>query len=214
MKSSYEVINIPKTQSPIAQSDTIKVRWDFSLFLDEGTRDLIMKKYSYPFLFAATIIFLSLVFLFVLWERSIYRTTFLNQETSRYTILAAMAASFPVALLLVWRGVVKNGRLFSYLKLYAGLSVLMVMFSVPFVITLTYILPGMHSSYTALYEYAYRSRSSCSGAHVDDPDLGKNIRICYPEGNYKFNNEIYVEKRSNMLGAVVTYAATFPHSSH
>lgn len=173
-----------------------------------------MKKYSYPFLFTATIVFLFLVFLFVLWERNIYRITFLNQEISRYVILTAMGVSFPVALLLGRKGIVKNGRLSSYLKLYAGISVLMVMLSVPFVITLTYLLPGKHSSYTALYEYAYRSRSSCSGAHVDDPDLGKNIRICYPEGNYKLNNEIYVEKRSNMMGAVVTYAATLPQGSH
>ncbi len=51
---------------------------------------------------------------------------------------------------------------------------------------------------------------SCSGADVDDPDLGTNIRICYPEGNYEYNNTIYVEKRSNLLGAVVTYARTTP----
>ncbi|HGE7219509.1 TPA: hypothetical protein ACQJLZ_003064, partial [Citrobacter freundii] len=50
----------------------------------------------------------------------------------------------------------------------------------------------------------------CSGADVDDPDLGTSIRICYPEGNYEYNNTIYVEKRSNLLGAVVTYARTTP----
>ncbi|WP_225391466.1 hypothetical protein, partial [Escherichia coli] len=47
---------------------------------------------------------------------------------------------------------------------------------------------------------------SCSGAFVDDPDLQKTIFICYPYGDYQDGNVIYVKKRVNALGAVVTYA--------
>lgn len=43
---------------------------------------------------------------------------------------------------------------------------------------------------------------------MDDPDLHENIRICYPYGNYEYDNIIYVEKKINTLGAVVTYAQT------
>ncbi|MFA8040887.1 hypothetical protein ACEOA1_10960, partial [Escherichia coli] len=52
------------------------------------------------------------------------------------------------------------------------------------------------------------SSRSCSGAFVDDPDLHKNILICYPYGNYEYDNIIYVEKKTNALGVVVTYAQT------
>ncbi|VCY64871.1 hypothetical protein BANRA_01174 [Escherichia coli] len=41
---------------------------------------------------------------------------------------------------------------------------------------------------------------------MDDPELHENIRICYPYGNYEYDNIIYVEKKINILGAVVTYA--------
>lgn len=86
----------------------------------------------------------------------------------------------------------------------------MVLFSVITVMAITWFIPGVPSSYTAPYTYSTGSSKSCSGADVDDPDLGTNIRICYPEGNYEYNNTIYVEKRSNLLGAVVTYARTTP----
>ena len=69
-------------------------------------------------------------------------------------------------------------------------------------------LPGETSSYVAPYRYTSGSSKSCSGAEVDDPDLHENIRICYPYGNYEYDNIIYVEKKINILGAVVTYAQT------
>ncbi len=40
------------------------------------------------------------------------------------------------------------------------------------------------------------------------PISHENIRICYPYGNYEYDNIIYVEKKINILGAVVTYAQT------
>lgn len=172
-----------------------------------------MKTYSYTFLFTVTIAFLALVFVFVLWDKDIYSNTFLNDATWQYLIYTTMAVSFPASLLLIRKGAVKNGKLFGYLKIYAGISLLIVIFTLPCVITLTYFLPGKYSSYEALYEYASRSRKSCSGAYVDDPDLGRNIKICRPEGDYEYNDEIYVEKRSNILGAVVTHAVTFPRNS-
>lgn len=172
-----------------------------------------MKTYSYPFLFTVTIAFLALVFVFVLWDKDINSKTFLSDTTVRYLIYTTMTISFPASLLLICKGAVKNGKLFGYLKIYAGISLMIVIFILPGIITLTYFLPGKYSSYETQYEYASRSRKSCSGAHVDDPDLGRNIRICRPEGDYEYNDEIYVEKRSNILGAVVTHAVTFSHNS-
>ena len=67
-------------------------------------------------------------------------------------------------------------------------------------------LPGEDSFYSAPYEYSRGSSKSCSGAFVDDPDLQKTIFICYPYGDYQDGNVIYVKKRVNALGAVVTYA--------
>lgn len=167
-----------------------------------------MKKYSYPYLISVIVLFLSVIFLFFWWRATIYRVTFLNPITSRYVILASMAVSFFISVFLVSKGIVKDGKLSAYLKLFGGISIVMVILSVIPVMTITYLLPGTRSSYTAPYEYASGSSRSCSGADVDDPDLETNIRICYPDGNYKYGNMIYVEKRSNLLGAVVTSATT------
>lgn len=119
-----------------------------------------------------------------------------------------MAVSFFIAVLLVRKGMVKDGRFSAYLKLFGGISVVMVIFSIIPIMTITYFLPGVPSSYAAPYEYTSGSSKSCSGANVNDPDLGTRIRICYPDGNYEYNNIIYVEKRNNQLGTVVTYATT------
>ncbi|WP_368536938.1 hypothetical protein [Enterobacter hormaechei] len=172
-----------------------------------------MKKDSYPYLISVTVFFLGAVFLLIWWKVTIYRETFLNPVTSRYVILGSLAVSFFISIFMVSKGVVKDGKISAYLKLFCGVSILMVMFSVVAVMTITYFLPGVYSSYTASYTYASGSSKSCSGADVDDPELETNIRICYPDGNYEYNDDVYVEKRSNILGAVVTHAVTFSHNS-
>lgn len=167
-----------------------------------------MKKDSYPYLISVTVFFLGAVFLLIWWKVTIYRETFLNPVTSRYVILGSLAVSLFISIFAVSKGVVKDGKISAYLKLYGGISILMVMFSVVAVMTITYFLPGVYSSYTAPYTYASGSSKSCSGANVDDPDLKTNIKICYPDGDYEYGNTINVEKRSNLLGAVVIYAIT------
>ncbi|HDX8952781.1 TPA: hypothetical protein RQO14_000783 [Klebsiella michiganensis] len=172
-----------------------------------------MTKHSYPNLISVTVAALTAIFLFVWWRVTIYRVTFLNTTTSLNMILSSVAVSFFLSVLLVSNGGVKDGKVSSYLKLYSGITMVMAMLSIIPVMTIAYLLPGPRSSYTAPYEYASGRSNSCSGADVEDPDLKKNIRICYPDGGYSYGNIIYVEKRSNFLGAVVTYAAAiFPDS--
>ncbi len=167
-----------------------------------------MKEYSYHYLMSITVLCLTVIFLLVWWNATIYRATFLNPLTSRYVIIASIAVSCFISVYLVSKGIVKNRRLNTYMKLFGGVSILMIMLSVIPVMTITYILPGTHSSYAAPYRYTPGSSKSCSGANVDDPDLETRIKICYPYGNYKYDNIIYVEKRSNSLGMVLTYAET------
>ena len=169
-----------------------------------------MRKYSYPYLFIVTVSSLGAIFLFYWWKVTIYRATFLYPLTSKYLMLISLAVSLLITLFLVGNGIMKKSPFQTYLKLFGGISIAMVLFSVIMVMAITWFIPGVPSSYTATYVYATGSSKSCSGADVDDPDLGTNIRICYPEGNYEYNNTIYVEKRSNLLGAVVTYARTTP----
>lgn len=169
-----------------------------------------MKKYSYPFLFAATISFLIVVFLFIVWKREIYQITFLRVSTNRCMIVSAMVLSLFISLYFINKGAVKSNKYIDYLKFYGGACVsLLFIFLIP-IITITYLVPGQTSSYTIHYSYASGSYKSCSGADVDDPDLGTNIRICYPGGNYESDRVIFVQKRSNALGAVVLHATTSP----
>ncbi|AJZ88886.1 hypothetical protein RI049_15640 [Cedecea neteri] len=167
-----------------------------------------MKKYSYPYLMSVTVLCLTVIFLLVWWHVSICRATFLNSLAYRYAIIASVTVSFFITVFLVSKGMVKSGGLNVYMKIFGGMSILLLMLSFFPVVTITYILPGTYSSYSAPYKYTSGSSKNCSGAYVDDPDLDTNIRICYPYGNYKYGNIIYIEKRSNSLGMVVTYAET------
>ncbi|EJF2866661.1 hypothetical protein M8E74_002447 [Escherichia coli] len=170
-----------------------------------------MKKDSYPYLICMTVSVLGIIFLFYWWRADIYRITYLNSRISNYYILCSMGMSFFFSLFLVKRGVVKQSGwkgLSEYLKVYAGSCILTGIFLIILLMMVTYFLPGVTSSYVAPYEYTSGSSRSCSGAFVDDPELHKNILICYPYGNYEYDNIIYVEKKTNALGVVVTYAQT------
>lgn len=172
---------------------------------------LNMKKDSYPYLICMTVSGLIFIFLFFWWRADIYRVTFLNQSISHYYILFSMGIAFLLSLFWVKKGIVKQRgwkSLSAYLKVYAGMCIFAGFFLIIPLTTLTYFLPGETSSYVAPYRYTSGSSKSCSGAEVDDPDLHENIRICYPYGNYEYDNIIYVEKKINILGAVVTYAQT------
>lgn len=173
-------------------------------------RTLAMKKYSYPYLFSVTILFLGFVFGMMLWHGEIYRQTFLNRTSVRYMLVTALALALLISLLIIRRGVFNSSKFVDYIKLYAAISIVTALVAIMLLITATYYLPGKTSSYTTTYSYAYGSRSSCAGAEVNDADLGISIRVCHPVGNYEFNNRIYIEKRTNALGMVVTYAITFP----
>ncbi|HGW2849232.1 TPA: hypothetical protein ACNPWR_004991 [Escherichia coli] len=170
-----------------------------------------MKKDSYPYLICMTVSGLIFIFLFFWWWADIYRVTFLNQSISHYYILFSMGIAFLLSLFWVKKGIVKQRgwkSLSAYLKVYAGMCIFAGFFLIIPLTTLTYFLPGETSSYVAPYRYTSGSSKSCSGAEVDDPELHENIRICYPYGNYEYDNIIYVEKKINILGAVVTYAQT------
>lgn len=172
---------------------------------------LNMKKDSYPYLICMTVSGLIFIFLFFWWRADIYRVTFLNQSISHYYILFSMGIAFLLSLFWVKKGIVKQRgwkSLSAYLKVYAGMCIFAGFFLIIPLTTLIYFLPGETSSYVAPYRYTSGSSKSCSGAEVDDPELHENIRICYPYGNYEYDNIIYVEKKINILGAVVTYAQT------
>lgn len=169
-----------------------------------------MRKDSYPFLITVIVSLLLLIYGATVWRVEIYRATFLNHLTVRYMIYASLLLSTFLSLLLIWRGAAKEGRYFEYLKIYAGAFVLLMFFFGTLLITITYMLPGEVTSYSSPYKYASGSSRSCSGADVDDKDLKENIRICYPLGNYEYDEKIFVRKRTNSLGIVVLFAMTTP----
>ena len=76
--------------------------------------------------------------------------------------------------------------------------------------TLTWLLPGVESTYTAPYRYSSGGSRSCSGASVYDRDLDEEIRICEPSGNLYSGRTLRVIKRTNALGMVVIDATTLP----
>lgn len=153
---------------------------------------------------------LAIIFFSVLWNVEVRRVTFLYSRTIKNSVLWGLVISIPVCCFLIRKGREKIKKPVDYIKLYIAASVLSVIVALIAATTMTYYIPGIYSSYTKHYRYSERTgKGGCSGARVKDPELGE-IKICYPAGNYPSDSYIYVEKRSNALGSVVTYASTLP----
>lgn len=168
-----------------------------------------VKNYSYPYLTFVTLSVLGGIFLFIWWRNDVYRITYLYSFTTNCLVSVSVVLSVFVSLCLLKKNLVDRSKftgVTSYLKFFSGMCLLTWMILFTLLVTLIYFLPGEDSFYSAPYEYSRGSSKSCSGAFVDDPDLQKTIFICYPYGDYQDGNVIYVKKRVNALGAVVTYA--------
>ncbi|HHG8773756.1 TPA: hypothetical protein ACPYU1_003164 [Raoultella planticola] len=175
-----------------------------------------MKKYAYPWLISVTVSALLVIFLAVTWRVEIDRETFLKQGVVHDMLFIALALALLITALFVWfiirRGAAGNT---SPRQLFSATGGSFVMaFALTMLIqhviltTLTWLLPGEVSTYTAPYRYASGGSRSCSGAYVEDVGLQKEIRICYPFGNYPDDKRITVTKRSNALGIVILDAHT------
>ncbi|MFG1173941.1 hypothetical protein AAFN90_10150 [Erwiniaceae bacterium CAU 1747] len=169
-----------------------------------------MKQYSFFYLFTITITFLLIVFGFIVWRSEIYTVTFLNDETSKNFTLIMLGLSVGFTLYAIHTGIIRSEKRIDYLKLLFGAFVVLMTLTVIPLITLTYYLSGETSAYAASYTYSPGGHKSCAGAEVDDPDLGRNIKICAPEGHYSSDKVIFVSKKTNVLGAVILFAITTP----
>lgn len=169
-----------------------------------------MKKYSYPYLFTLAIAFLATLFGFIVWRNAIYRTTFLAPAPFRYVFIAALVTAVFVCFALRKRFAANISKRVDYLKAYSGIVIVMILIFLALLTTVTWLLPGVESSYIAPYRYSAGGSKNCSGARVYDRDLNEEIRICEPFGNPRYDRTIQVIKRTNALGMVVIDAATRP----
>lgn len=169
-----------------------------------------MKHYSYLYLFTISIAVLLVIFGFIVWSSGIYTETFLNDATRKNFILIALGLSIGLSLYAFHRGIIKSEKRIDYIKFFMGSFIALTVVAVIPLMTLAYYLPGKTSAYAASYTYSPSGHRSCAGAKVDDPDLGRNIKICHPEGNYQFDRDIFVSKKTNALGSVILFALTTP----
>lgn len=169
-----------------------------------------MKNYSYLYLFTISIAVMLVIFGFIIWHSGIYAETFLNDATSKNFILVTLGLSICLSLYAFQRGVIKTGKRIDYLKFFMGTFIVLMAVAVIPLMTVAYYLPGKTSAYAAGYTYSPRGHKSCAGANVDDPDLGRNIKICNPEGNFQFDKDIFISKKTNALGTVILFAMTAP----
>lgn len=168
-----------------------------------------MKIPSYPHLLLTTTAVLACMFAIVTWHYEIDQTTYLT----RPTIYALLDSSLFLGLcLLVCIKKLGKGRqmqgIKDNIKLYAGSVLIIALPGYMLVSTVVWLLPGTLSTYTAAYKFSASTRHGCSGAHIEDPDLKRRIKVCEPSGNYFSGGTLNVTKRSNALGMTVMYAAT------
>ncbi|SFE00918.1 hypothetical protein SAMN05216563_102513 [Phytobacter palmae] len=169
-----------------------------------------MKKYSYPYLFTVTIAAVAAIFGFFVWRNLVYRTTFLSHTTCRYMVMASLATTVLACFALRKRFAANISTRTEYLKAWCGMALGMALIFSALFTTLTWLLPGVESSYIAPYHYSSGSSRSCSGAQVYDRDLDEEIRVCGPSGNLYSARTLRVIKRTNALGMVVIDATTLP----
>lgn len=169
-----------------------------------------MKKDSYAFLIPLIVGGLALIFGFVVWSIKIYRVTFLTVLGEQVLAVGALLLPLVVMAMFIVKRAFKGKTVVDVVKIYLGL----IIFSLPVVIfvivTAAWLLGGEYSAWSQPYRYESGSRKSCSGAKVYEQELKREIRICYPQGNYFIDSTLYVEKRSNSLGMVVLWAITRP----
>ncbi|MVT81101.1 hypothetical protein [Pantoea agglomerans] len=150
---------------------------------------------------------LGCLFTFFVWRNEIDRNTFLTQPV----LDALWCAVLPLGLALFFiikkwgKGEAVNG-IMNNIKLFAGSVLLMAFFSYMLLTTVTWLLPGTLSKYTAYSEFSGGGRHDCSGVEVNDPDLQRRIKVCEPVGNYFAGGTVRVTKRSNAAGMSIVNA--------
>lgn len=155
---------------------------------------------------------LGTIFLVLTWKYEIEKITFVYSQIQTYIATTSLVLSVVIFLLLMKKVRSKIKTKKEFLKIYTGLfigSFLLCFFALYFITTtLIFILPGKYSHYTTRYQYSEKSgKGDCSGVKLNDPAYGE-IKVCHPAGAYHYDSKIYIEKRSNILGFVVTYART------
>lgn len=169
-----------------------------------------MKNTSYLSLSFFIVGILTSILLLLMWGKKIAEMTFVDDRVMVFLLYTALALAVVTFLLLVKRLAARLKTKIDYLKAFVGITLgFFVLYFICFYIaitTLIVILPGTHSDYMTTFQYSKKgSRTDCVGAKLHDPIQGE-IKICHPDGDLYDGNKIYVEKRSNALGFVVTYA--------
>ncbi|EMW0511067.1 hypothetical protein ACVD54_004879 [Enterobacter mori] len=169
-----------------------------------------MKKDSYAFLIPLIVGGLALIFGFVVWSIQIYRVTFLTVLGEQVLAVGALLLPLVVMAMFIAKRAFKGKTVVDVVKIYLGLIIFSLPVVIFFIVTAAWLLGGEYSAWSQPYRYESGGRKSCSGAKVYEPELKREIRICYPQGNYFIDSTLYVEKRSNSLGMVVLWAITRP----
>lgn len=169
-----------------------------------------MKKDSYAFLIPLIVGGLALIFGFVVWSIKIYRVTFLSVLGEQYLAAGTLLLPLVAMVIFIAKRVFKDKTIVDVVKMYLGLIIFSLPVAIFVIFTAAWLLGGEYSAWSQPYRYESGSRNRCSGAAVYEPELKREIRICYPQGNYFIDSTLYVEKRSNSLGMVVLWAITRP----
>lgn len=165
-----------------------------------------MENYSYSRLLLLTVCGLGLVFLYISWDREIYRYTFLKSGALLPWLLLSGLLMLG-ALLLLWR--YKRDPLPSikaWLSVVSVCAFLGALGASLIIYSVAWLTADDVQNYSARYEIAYSSKNSCSGIFVFDPQLQERIRICHPTYVAGGIDEARIVTRSNRLAVVVTGA--------
>ncbi|MGK9175726.1 hypothetical protein KXR87_21320 [Yokenella regensburgei] len=173
-----------------------------------------MKYYSYSFLVPTVLSIIAVIFGVVYWQVHIVRVTFLHTALLKAIFLTALliAALMVVLIIRRMRGTPEDLQT-RLKKVVAGIiaSLFMTTLVLYFLVSvIAWALPGDEAWYRTTFTYASGSRNNCSGADVFDPDLQKEVRVCYPTGDYYDHGVMVVHKRTTPLGAVMLDGRVLP----
>lgn len=167
-------------------------------------------KYGYRYLITLTLAVLGVAFAVFWGEEKIFRNTYASQNALMTLAYIALVITCGACLWFFIHRSFKNIKISGYFLLPVVVFIAsFLMLRIPLYAALHF-MDGTETQFITTYTYSSGGRNSCSGASIWEPELNRQIRICYPQGYIGSRGNLRVHKTSNRYGLVITDAWGIP----
>jgi lysylphosphatidylglycerol synthetase-like protein (DUF2156 family) len=163
-----------------------------------------LNRNSYTYLIPVVIGFVLVTALLLGWVLIVWPSVHFKPMAEKICLISSPVLAI-AWLLHLWhtrKGEWQRKKALERLKVFLGAFVASAVVMVSLLAAVIFLTSRTFSSYDTAYEYAGRGHRSCTGIHVFDTEVNKQIKIC-EAGSGAYQGWVRVEKRSGPLGFVV-----------